>query len=748
MAIERRPLGDLDGAAGGTARIRMPGVEERWPTELPAAPVAPAADSPLRLTFRELVEHLPAATYVALADDPRRLVYVSPPGEALLGYPRGALSGQRDVWSVVLPAAQREGVLRELVRARAAGRPFTLEHPVVTRDGRTRWVSHRAAPAGAYWYGALIDITDRRAAEEAAGRRASQFLALARATSDFLLVVDPAGKLVELNPLLKMLWKGRPSDPTSGESFSGWLHPDDVEAFEAFLAACAQSPGVSGPIEVRVHGLESAWATVEIVASNLLDEPDVHGIVLSARDITERKQLEVELTHQAYHDPLTNLPNRALFLDRLEHALLRSRRLGHGLAVLFVDLDNFKVINDSLGHEVGDRFLVQVGERLLTCVRDGDTVARFGGDEFTLLLEDLVDTADAMEVAERVQRALQSPVVLHERELVETASIGIAVSLAGHDRAQDLLRAADVALYRAKHLGKARHALFERGMTGPVHERLALELELRSAVGHEEFQIHYQPMVDLESGLIRGVEALLRWRHPERGLVTPDQFVGVAEETGLIVPLGQWVVEQACRHARDWQQHAGDPPFRVDVNLSAYQFRHPALVEDIGRALAASGLEPRQLTLEITESLMMEEGSDTHAVLQGLKALGVELAIDDFGTGYSSLSYLRRFAVDALKIDRSFVEGLEHESQNEALVAAIIAAARALGLRVTAEGIETLAQLLVLRRLGCEEGQGFLFARPAPVVETGTLLGRGVLLPTVRRQTGRPRPVPDLTPAG
>ena len=756
MAIQREVrerVGDATGdavpidpfaaeAGNGLAAPGAGGRSERR-RESTDAHAAASAAAP-RMTFRDFVERAPAVIYVAPAAEPRRLIYLSPYGEALLGYGAGVLDGQADFWSIVLHPEDRDWVLQELARVGEQGRPQRFEHRLITRDGRTLWVSHRVAPGSvtSHWYGAVVDITESRAAEEASGRRATNFLSLARATSDFLHVVDPSGMVLELNPSLGMLWERSPSDPIGGQAFSGWVHPEDVATFQAFLTACAHTPGVSGPVEVRLRRADAEWSTVEILASNLLAEPAVGGIVLSGRDITQRKQLEVQLAHQAFHDPLTNLPNRALFLDRLEHALARARRQGRVIAVLFVDLDNFKVINDSLGHEVGDRFLIQVAERLQACVRAGDTVARFGGDEFTLLLEDLAVGQEATEVADRIQEALRTPVNLHGRELVGTASIGIALSHAGHDHPQDLLRAADVALYRAKHLGKARHALFERGMTGPVHERLALELELRSAVAREEFRIEYQPMVDLQTGQILGVEALLRWLHPDRGLVAPGDFVAVAEETGLIVPVGQWVVEQACLQAQEWERRiCAEAPIRINVNLSAYQFRHPTLVDDIGRALTASGLDPRQLTLEITESLMMEEGSDTRAVLQGLKALGVELAIDDFGTGYSSLSYLRRFAVDALKIDRSFIEELEHDPQHEALVAAIIAAGRALGLRVTAEGIETIAQLLALRRMGCQEGQGFLFARPAPILETGRLLDRGVLLPSVTRRPGRPRPL-------
>ena len=442
-------------------------------------------------------------------------------------------------------------------------------------------------------------------------------------------------------------------------------------------------------------------------------------------DITERKALEDELAHRAFHDPLTDLPNRALFLDRLGHAALRlSRWRGGAIAVLFLDLDNFKYVNDSLGHRAGDGLLLEVAGRLRALLRPEDTLARLGGDEFVVLLEGVEDEGAASLVAERIAEALQEPVVLGGQEVFATASVGVALGRGKEVSPEDLLRDADTAMYRAKGDGKARSAVFRDGMGEVPAARLRLEGDLRRAVERGEFRIFYQPMALLETGEVVGAEALLRWEHPERGLLAPDEFVPLAEETGLIVPIGRWVLEEACRQARAWREEM--PPGAVStmsVNLSARQFGDPALVDGVKSALEASGLDPGALVLEITEGTLMGDAPSTLAALGDLKALGVGLAVDDFGTGYSSLSYLKRFPVDYVKIDRSIVSGVERDAGNEAIVAATVAMTGALGLRVVAEGVETRKEAEKLRLLGCEMGQGFYWWRPNPPEEAAKLIG-------------------------
>ncbi len=460
----------------------------------------------------------------------------------------------------------------------------------------------------------------------------------------------------------------------------------------------------------------------------------VHEVTLIIEDVTARKRLEGELTHQANHDPLTGLPNRALFLDRLGQALGRAGRQGEAgegggrVAVLFTDLDNFKYVNDSLGHRAGDELLVSVAGRLRGCLRPGDTLARLGGDEFVVVLEDVAGLADAEAAAERMARALdEAPFDLGGREVFATTSTGMALGgpgEAGGSDAEGLLRSADAAMYRAKEGGKDRHEAYEAGMRARASERLGLEGDLRRALERREFVLHYQPEVDLRSGRTVGAEALLRWQHPERGLVPPGEFVPLAEETGLIVPIGRWALGEACHRARVLnEQRAVGPPLTMSVNLSARQFRNPSLIEEVAGALEEAGLEPGVLVLEITESVVMDDATGTVGTLEGLKALGVGLAVDDFGTGYSSMAYLRRFPVDHLKVDRSFVAGLGRNPEDDVIVAGMISLAHALGLGTVAEGVETEGQLARLEGMGCDLAQGFYFSEPLTGEAVQGLLG-------------------------
>ncbi len=434
------------------------------------------------------------------------------------------------------------------------------------------------------------------------------------------------------------------------------------------------------------------------------------------------KRLE-QLTRQAFRDPLTNLPNRALFMDRLSHGLTRAQRRHEHLAVLFLDLDRFKVVNDTLGHSVGDQLLVEVSYRLGTALRPGDTVARLGGDEFGILLEDVADAETAETIAVRIEEGLGKPYPFEGRDVFVTASIGIALSSAKLASPEEILRDADLAMYHAKAKGKARHEVFDGSMGAPALDRMDLEMDLRSAISRHEFRLHYQPILRLDTGKIAEVEALIRWQHDKRGLLQPDDFIGLTEETGLIVPIGQWVLAEACKQARTWQtEYPSSPPLVMSVNLSAKQFQHPQLVEEITQALRETGLAPSCLKLEITESTVMHDAPATLAKLRELKELGVRLAIDDFGTGYSSLGYLKRFPVDTLKIDRSFVKGLSRESGDSAIVRAVVTVAKSLNMDVTAEGVETEGQLTELKALGCDQGQGFLFARPVSAERVAPLL--------------------------
>jgi diguanylate cyclase (GGDEF)-like protein len=430
-----------------------------------------------------------------------------------------------------------------------------------------------------------------------------------------------------------------------------------------------------------------------------------------------------QLTKQAFRDSLTGLPNRALFMDRLSHGLTGAKRRHEHLAVLFLDLDRFKVINDTLGHTVGDQLLVEVSDRLGSSLRPGDTVARLGGDEFGILLEDVADAATAEAVALRIEEELAKPLHFEGREIFVSASIGIALSSARLGMPEEILRDADLAMYHAKSKGNARHEIFDDSMSAPALDRMDLEMDLRSAISRQEFRLHYQPILRMDTGRITEVEALIRWQHAKRGLLQPDSFIGLTEETGLIVPIGQWVLREACRQAREWQlEFPSIPPLVMSVNLSAKQFQNPNLVQEISQALAESGLAAGSLKLEITESVVMQDAPATLAKLKDLKDLGIRLAIDDFGTGYSSLGYLKRFPVDTIKIDRSFVKGLSKDGNDNAIVRAVITVAKTLNMDVTAEGVETEQQRIELKALGCDRAQGFLFARPADAEHVGPLL--------------------------
>jgi diguanylate cyclase (GGDEF)-like protein len=434
------------------------------------------------------------------------------------------------------------------------------------------------------------------------------------------------------------------------------------------------------------------------------------------------KRLE-QLTRQAFRDSLTGLPNRALFMDRLSHGLTRARRRHEHLAVLFLDLDRFKVINDTLGHAVGDQMLVEVSKRLGGSVRPGDTVARLGGDEFGFLLEDVADAETAEAVALRIEAELDKPLPFEGREIFITASIGISLSSARIGMPEEMLRDADLAMYHAKAKGKARHELFDISMSAPAMDRMDLEMDLRSAISRHEFRLHYQPILRLDTGRITEVEALIRWQHEKRGLLQPESFIGLIEETGLIVPIGQWVLNEACRQARAWQlEFPSTPPLVMSVNLSAKQLQHPTLVQEIRQALSESGLDASCLKLEITESVVMQDAAATLAKLKELRELGIRFAIDDFGTGYSSLGYLKSFPVDTLKIDQSFVQGLSNQGNDNAIVRAVVTVAKTLNMDVTAEGVETDHQRLELKALGCDRAQGFLFAAPAEAGDVGPLL--------------------------
>jgi diguanylate cyclase (GGDEF)-like protein/PAS domain S-box-containing protein len=563
-----------------------------------------------------------------------------------------------------------------------------------TMAERARRVLRRLAPAG------LLD----QANEE-------RFRSLVQHSSDVITVTDAVGRILYSSPSVGRVFGYDPA-ALLGTELQRLVHPDDVRSVVRALVATAKGSG-SERVECRVRHADGSWRHVESAVSARLEDPTIHGMVINTRDITERKELEDQLAHQAFHDSLTGLANRALFRNRIEHALARMRRHRRPVGVLLLDLDGFKTVNDSLGHAFGDAFLVAVAGRLRDVLRPSDTPCRLGGDEFAVLVEDLNDGLDVTVVAERVLEALRLPFVIDGKEVVTAASIGISIAESGSRDADDLLRNADVAMYTAKGRGRNRYELFKPSMHRAMLDRLDLEADLRRAVERGEFVLNYQPTVALDTGRISGMEALVRWNSPERGLVPPGLFIPVAEDTGLIVALGAWVLEEACRQAVAWKQEFGvDAPRTMSVNLSARQLQDDGLVADVGAILERTGIRPEHVVLEITESAVMADAEAMTARLHELKALGVRLAIDDFGTGYSSMSYLCSFPIDILKIDRSFVSGVRSEPQKMGIVRTIVELGHILQLQTVAEGIELDEELQQLRALQCDLGQGYWFARP------------------------------------
>jgi diguanylate cyclase (GGDEF)-like protein/PAS domain S-box-containing protein len=540
-------------------------------------------------------------------------------------------------------------------------------------------------------------------------RSEERFRSLIQNSVDVSMVVRADGMIAYESSAAERVLGVRPAGRVGQPAF-GLVHPDDREFGERLLADVTRSPGAQMTGELRIRHADGSWLSIEAVLKNLLDDPAVGGIVINYRDVTARKGLEEELRRQAFHDSLTGLANRALFADRLDHALARTRRFRQPLAVLFIDIDDFKTVNDSLGHGEGDQLLIAVAERLVGAVRSGDTIARMGGDEFAVLIEDPAEADAPIAVAQRLLAALEAPFEHGAKEIFVHASVGVAASTSSGQTADDLLRDADVSMYTAKSNGKNRVEVFVPSMHEAALARLALKGDLERALERGEFAIVYQPIVNLATRRVAGVEALLRWNHPRRGVVGPMEFIPVAEETGLIVPLGRWVLEQAARQATAWDASSGH--LTVSVNVSARQIQEPAFVQEVAAILATTGLLPGRLTLELTESVLMQDVDATATTLNALKALGVRLAIDDFGTGYSSLSYLGRFPIDELKIDRSFVAAMNTGPDESALVRSIVKLGETLHLETVAEGIEQADQLAELRALGAGLGQGFLFAKP------------------------------------
>jgi len=525
-------------------------------------------------------------------------------------------------------------------------------------------------------------------------------------------LVAPDGRWIQVNKsLCEML--GYPEAELLLGSFQRITHPDDLNLILEQLQKLRAGTIPSLQLEQRYFHKKGHLRWVLLSVTTVNDAHQSANLIFQMQDISDRKQAEKKLVHDAFHDALTALPNRMFFMDQLKQSVQRvNRTQGLPFAVLFLDFDRFKLINDSLGHMVGDQLLIAIAKRLRSSVRPGDTVARLGGDEFTILLDSLKNPDDAIDMARRLLSNLSEHFKLPDREVFITASIGVALSTAGYEHAEEVLRDADTAMYRAKSLGRARYEIFDKGMQATPTDLPQIETDLWRALERDELTLDYQPIVSLRTGRIAGFEALLRWLHPSRGMVSPLEFISVAEETGLIIPIGQWVLNQACRQTREWQKlYPQTPPLQVSVNLSPKQFMQRDLIDQISLALDSGGLSPASLKVEITEGMVMTNVESTMQMLGQLQALGVTISLDDFGTGYSSLSYLHRFPISTLKIDQSFVSSMSNNQESLEIVRTILGLARNLKMEVIAEGVETLEQARELKSMNCEYGQGFYFSR-------------------------------------
>jgi diguanylate cyclase (GGDEF)-like protein/PAS domain S-box-containing protein len=571
-------------------------------------------------------------------------------------------------------------------------------------------------------FGAVRQLSEREAQAEGMRSSDQRYRSLVQRANDMILVIDSGGKFMSESSSVERILGWEPGRRIAQPAID-FVHPDDRERASAVLEDVLATPGTSYTVELRQNDSKGLWHWVESTVTNLVDEPTVQGLVLNSRVVDERKALEEELIHRALHDSLTGLANRVLLRERLESALVRHDLDQRPPGLLFIDLDDFKDVNDAYGHEAGDRLLVEIGRRLRACARPEDLVARFGGDEFAMLIEeDSGGSNGATVIAQRVLDLLRQPFDDDGHTTPIGASIGIASYRDGTPDADMILRQADIAMYNAKSRGKAQYAVFSSGMEEIVRDRVDIESELQTALEHDQISVFYQPIVDLATREIEAVEALIRWRHPTRELLLPADFLQAAETTGLIVPLGRLVLKEACRQVRRWRE-GFKPDIRVSVNLSATQLKEPSLVDDVRAALRDAGIDGSALILEVTEGAVFGDLVGAAATLESLRSLGVNIAVDDFGTGYSSLSHLQHFPVDIIKVDKSFVDNICGSEAEVIPGQAVIVIGQAFHLEVIAEGVESVDQDAELVRLSCGYGQGFLYGRPTGADAIDELLG-------------------------
>lgn len=705
-----------------------------WRLHVVSEETAPSADTAPLDTSRLLstiTEDLVGMVFRCRIDDAWTMEYVGAGCTRLTGYrPDELVFNNRISYEQITHPDDREGVRRTILDCLVRDQRYDAEYRIIRADGETRWVIERgvgvmgAAGRLVAVEGYIQDMTERIAASQALKEAVRRYRSLFEHAVEGIFQTTPDGHYLDANPALARIYGY--SDPAALihglRDIQHQLYVDPTR--RATFIHLMQTHGQVRDFESEVYRRDGSRIWISENARAVMNEAGqvqfYEGTVI---EITERRRHEAELLHQASHDALTGLPNRMLLMDRIQQGIAHARRMGGSLCLLFVDLDHFKLINDSRGHHAGDRLLLEIASRLRRCLRQQDTVARIGGDEFVVLLAEQHEEAQTQGILQRLLEEVARPWVDGEAEYRIGCSIGISCYPRDGDDAESLLRCADAAMYQAKESGRHTFHFYTPELNRAVSDRLALAGSLHRALEREELRVYYQPRLDLVSGRIIGAEALVRWQHPEQGLITPDRFIPVAEETGLIVPISRWVLAEACRQNRAWQS-AGLPTLCVSVNLSPIQFRRANLVQEVADSLAVSGLPPEYLELEVTESFVMHDAERIDATMRELKRLGVAISVDDFGTGYSSLSYLKRFPVDRLKVDRSFVRDIHQDPDDAAIVRAIITLGHALGLKVVAEGVETAEHQAFLRQHGCDEGQGHLYSRPVPAAELEALLRR------------------------